>query len=164
VRERRRSNRAVAWRKFFDRTGREAREVFGGARERDERRAARLVRERDRDVGARGERLDQRPLGAGQVFEPIGKDRRAHPRVEIGAEPVDCGAPAHASVGSAERLQLRPVRPPERAELAGDRFGLEQPRLELVERLQERFRKASPRRRLAEAAEIRTGEDAAHEE
>ncbi len=155
VRERRRSDCAVARRKLLARAGREPREILGRALKRTERRAPGLVRERNGDVGARGERLEQRPLRAGQILEAVREDRRAAPRVEVGAEPFDGGAAAHAAVRAAELLQLGAVRAPERAELAGNLLRLEQPRLELVERLQERLGEAPARRRLAEAAELR---------
>ena len=61
-------------------------QVLGGAGERRERDAAGLVGQRDLDVGAAGERVQERPLGTGQVFEPVGEDRLAVPRVELRLE------------------------------------------------------------------------------
>ena len=54
-----------------------------------------LVRDRDRHVRARGERLDQRPLGSGQVLEPVGEDGLPTPGSEIALDPLGRAA-AHA--------------------------------------------------------------------
>ena len=165
MRERRRGDRAVARRQLLDRAAPRGAARSSAVRwsERNAARPGSYGSETVTSVRAASASM-QRPLRAGQILEAVREDRRAGPRVEVGAEPVDGGAPAHAAVRAAERLQLGAVRRPERAELAADRVRLEQPRLELVERLQERLGEASPRRRLAEAAELGARKHAPHEE
>ena len=75
--------------------------------QRREPRTARLVRQRDADVDARGERLEQRPLRAREVFEAVGEHRLAVPRVEIrlrAAQPR-CAEAARGRSGRAGRAR-----------------------------------------------------------
>ena len=71
VRERRREELGRARRELDDVVAGERREVVGGAPQRRVHRAPRLVRQRDVHLGASGERLEQPPLGAGQVLEAV---------------------------------------------------------------------------------------------
>ena len=80
----------IAWRELLDASGRERAQVVGRAPQRLERSAIRLVRERDRDLGAAGEGVQERPLCAGQVLEPVREDRPARPRVELAGDSLGC--------------------------------------------------------------------------
>ena len=60
----------------------------GGTRKRSESDAARLVRQRDLDVRASGERFEQRPLRTRQILEPIREHRLAVPRRELRRKPL----------------------------------------------------------------------------
>ena len=83
MRERRRRDLPVARRELLDGAGGEAGEILGRPPQRGEDRPSRLVRERDRDLGPRGQRLEQRPLRTGQVLEAVGEDRLDVPGVEV---------------------------------------------------------------------------------
>ena len=76
-------------------------EVLGGPLQRGEHHPAGLVRQRDLDVGPAGERLEQRPLGSGQILEPVGEDRLALPGVEVGGKPFGRVAPEQVAVPAA---------------------------------------------------------------
>ena len=89
MRERRRRDRSVARRQLLDGAGGQAGEILGRPPERGEDRPSRLVRQRDRDLGPRGQRLEQRPLRAGEVLEAVGEDRLAVPGVEVGPQALD---------------------------------------------------------------------------
>jgi len=75
--------------KLLDVAGGQAGEILGRPPERGEYRPSRLVRQRDCDLGPRGQRLEQRPLRAGEVLEPVGEDRLAVPRFEVGPQSLD---------------------------------------------------------------------------
>ena len=80
--------------------------------ERCERDPTGLVRQRHLHLGAAGERLEQRPLGAGQVLEAVREHRLAVPRVEVGlraARPRGGGAGRgpRARAGRARRGRRR---------------------------------------------------------
>ena len=96
-------------------------EVLGRAPKRREGRSPRLVRQRDGDLGACRQRLEQRPLGAGQILEAVGEDRLAVPRVEVGPEPLDRMTAKQPSIPAPEAVELVPVTGVEHAELAVDR-------------------------------------------
>ena len=68
---------------LLDFTVSESREIVHRGREGGENGAARLVGERDGDVGAPGKCPQERPLGAGQVLEAIGEDRPSVPGIEL---------------------------------------------------------------------------------
>ena len=152
---------ARARRQLLDVAGGERRQVVGCSLQRRERDAARLVRQRDLDIGAPGERLEQRPLGAGQILEAVREDRFAVPRIEVVREPL-CGAAAQqVAVEAPEAVELRAVERVELSEIAVEILRVEHPLLELAERLQQRVcepvrpggaREAVQRRRLQQAA------------
>src|SRR5258707_69622 len=77
---------AVARGELFDPRPRQAREVLGGPPKRRERGPPGLVRQRDAHLGAGGERLEERPLGAGQILEAVREDGLRLPGVEVGLE------------------------------------------------------------------------------
>ena len=85
-------------------------EILGRALERRERRAPRLVRQRDLDLGAPRERLEQRPLGGGQVLEAVREDGLAVPGVELGPDPLGRAAPQQVAVPEADAVELAAVR------------------------------------------------------
>ena len=114
------------------------REILGGALQRGEGDAPRLVGQRHLDVGAAGERLEQAPLGAGQILEAVREDGLAVPRVELRGEPLHRPAPDDVAVPEPEAVELGPVGGVERREIAVQVAGLDQPRLEVGERLPER--------------------------
>src|SRR5918994_2671271 len=64
----------------------EPREVSGRPLERGEDGPAGLVRQRDGDVSATGERLEQRPLRSCQVLEAVREDGRAVPGREVAGD------------------------------------------------------------------------------
>ena len=94
----------------------ERREVVGRARESDAN-AARpgSYGSETCDVGAPGERLEQRPLGAGQILEPVGEHRLAVPRVEVGLEPLGGAAAQEVAIPEPEPVELGAVGGVERA-------------------------------------------------
>src|SRR6266550_6007066 len=91
---------------LLDRTGGQRAQVLGRARERGERVTARLVGERDGEVAAGGERLDERPLGAGQVLEAVGEYRAAVPGVKFARDLRRRVAALELAVPEAEPVEL----------------------------------------------------------
>ena len=110
-------------------------EVLGGTRERGERVASRLVRERDGHVRSGRERLEQRPFGSGQVLEAVREDRAPVPGVELAGQTLGSTAPLELAVGEAEPFELLSVGRVQLGELvvtlAVELGRLEQRRLEL---------------------------------
>src|SRR5581483_6441284 len=162
--ERRVRSLAPSRRQLLDARSRKPLEVLGGAPERRERGPAWLVRKRDRDLGPPGERLEQRPLGAGQVLEAVREDGLAVPRVELGAQPLDRAAPDTVAVPQAEAVELGSVRGVEDGEVPLQLTGSEQAGLNLAERLEERVREAAEARRRGKTAELRLREHAPDDE
>ena len=87
----------------------ERREILLRAPERREGGAAGLVGERDRHLRARGERLEQPPLGAGQVLEAVGEHRPPVPGVELRAQALDRAPAEQVAVPEPEPVELGPV-------------------------------------------------------
>ena len=131
VRELRGRNLRVARRELFDPTRCQRAQVLGRARQRLEWSAIRLVRERDHDLGAAGERFEQRPLRTGQVLEAVGKHGPVRPGPEFARDEVGRVAPAQVSVPEPELLELGAVRRVEEREIAAQLVGLDEPRLKL---------------------------------
>src|SRR5207248_9467051 len=96
----------LAGSQLLDGSGGQRAQVLGGAGERREGVAARLVGKRDREVAAGGERLDERPLGAGQVFEPVGEHRAAVPGVELAGDAAGRVAALELAVPEPEPVEL----------------------------------------------------------
>src|SRR5207247_8152634 len=101
---------AVSRRQLLDAPRRERAQILGRARQRFERRPVRLVRKRDRDLGAAGKRLEQRPLCAGQVLEAVREDRPIAPGLELAGDEVSRVAPLQVAVPEAELLELSAIR------------------------------------------------------
>ncbi len=123
MRERRRRDRPVARRQLLDVAGGQAGKILGRPTERGEDRPSRLVRQRDRDLGPRGQRLEQRPLRAGEVLEPVGEDRLAVPGVEVRPQALDGVTAQQAAVPARQAVELVAVAGIERAECALDGVG-----------------------------------------
>ena len=155
VGELRRRDLRVARRELFDPTRCQRAQVLGRARQRLEWSAIRLVRERDHDLGAAGERFEQRPLRAGQVLEAVGEHGPVRPGPELARDEVGRVAPAQVSVPEPELLELGAVGRVEEREIAAQLVGLDEPRLELGERGAERVREAGEARRGAEPVQRR---------
>ena len=93
-------------------------EVVDRPRERGERRAARLVRERHVHLAAGRKRLDQAPLRARQILEAVGEDRSAVPGAELASSAARPrgGAPCRdrgrqpLQLGAVGTRQLAPAR------------------------------------------------------
>ena len=93
------------------------------------------------DVGARRQRLEQSPLGAGEVLEAVREDGVVAPCVEVPGQPLDRRVAAacprsHAS----SRVELRAVRPGQRGQRLVQVVGLEETPVELGERATDRLR------------------------
>ena len=127
-----------ARRQLLDAPGRERREIVRGPLQRREHLTPRLVRERDLHVGAARERLEQRPLGARQVLEPVREDGLAVPRIEVGLESLG-GAPAQqVEIPEREAVELTAVALVEPGQVSVQIRRVEQAGLELPERLLQR--------------------------
>ena len=92
-------------------------EVFLRPPERRERGPAGLVRHRDGQLGAGGERLEEAPLRPGQVLEAVREDRPAVPGIDVRAQPLDGGAPEQVAVPEAEPVELLAIGRVEESEV-----------------------------------------------
>ena len=162
--ERRMGRVAVPRRQLLDARACEAREVLGGSTERREARAARLVGKRDAHLGPRRERLEQRPLRARQVLEAVCEHRLSVPRIEIGPEAIDGDPLEELSVDETEAFELAAIRRIEPRDVALEIAGLEQPRLDLCDRLEERICEAAGLRRRREPVQRRRCDRTADDE
>ena len=148
----------VAGRELLDRAGRQALEALRGVPQPLEGRPAGLVRKRDGDVGAARERLEQRPLGRGQVLEAVGEERLPLPGAEVVGEPLGGRGAEQLRVPEAEAVELRAVGGDRASpEAPRGRSDVEQPRLDLPDRVAERVREPGRARRLAEPVELAYG-------
>ena len=130
------------WRKLLDSPGGERCEVAGRARQRGKGGPARLVGERDADLGAAGQRLEQRPLGGSQVFEAVREHGLAVPGGEIGAKPLARIPAQQVSIPEPDAVELRAVGGEEDGQVAVEVGRVEEPALELGERREERIGEA----------------------
>ena len=146
ARQRRRVVPPLRW-ELLETWAREGSEIGGRALQRRERCSARLVRQRDADVGARREPLEQAPLDAAQVLEAVHQDGGRVPCSEIGRHELRRPPPPGLEVAGAEALALRPVRREEGTEVVVDVTGVDEGRLELAERIGEALGKAAETRR-----------------
>src|SRR5581483_3739082 len=113
-----------------------------------------LVGERDVDVGAPRERLEQAPLHRSQVLEAVREDGLAVPGVELAAQALDRPPAERVPVAEAEPVELGAVGRVEGGEVAVEVARLDEARLELAEGGQERVDEAGEagRARALEAA------------
>ena len=153
VREGGRGDLAVAGRQLFDAACGERRQVVRRPAKRVECGTVRLVGKRDRDLRAPGERLEQRPFGAGQVLEAVREDRAALPGLELGGDALGCVAALKVAVPELEAVELRAVGPVQAGEVALQVGRLDQAGLELAERAGQRIGEAGKARRSAEPVE-----------
>ena len=109
----------------------ERRQIHGRARERRVDGAARLVRQRHMDVGARRERLEEAPLGAGEVLEAVREHRAVAPRPEVAGQPLDAPATEHPPIPRIEPVELVAVGADERCERLVEVVGVEERAVEL---------------------------------
>ena len=133
----------------------EAGQGVGRAAERREGGAARLVRKRDGHLGTAGQRLDQPPLGRGQVLEAVGEDRLGLPGLEVALEPLDGVRAQQVAVPERKPVELGPVGGVEAAEVAVELVGRDERGAELAHRVAERVDEALRARRRREAVERR---------
>ena len=134
VRQRRRQVLGGARRQVDDVVSGERRQIHGRARERGVDGAARLVRQRDMDVGARRERLEEAPLGAGEVLEAVREHRAVAPRPEVAGQPLDAPATEHPPIPCIEPVELVAVGADERCERLVEVVGVEERAVELRQR------------------------------
>src|SRR5207237_10321419 len=95
-------------RQRLDPSGSEPCEVLGRLLERRGYGAAGLVRQRHGDVGPAGQRLEQRPLCARQVFESVGVDGAAVPGGEVARNTLRGAAALEIAVPELEAIELGP--------------------------------------------------------
>src|SRR5205814_4864190 len=107
------------------------REIFGCGPEGRERNAPRLVRKRDVNVRAAGERLEERPLRGGQVLESVGEDGLTVPGVEIALQAIGCAAASRVPIRESGTLELASVCAVELCEPAAELLGIDEPGFEL---------------------------------
>ena len=101
------------------------------------------------DVAARGERLEEPPLGSRQVLEAVREDGRAAPRVELAGEPLDRATAERAAVPGAQPLQLVAVGAQQALERLRELVGVDERAVEIGDRPAERVgvpREAADRR------------------
>ena len=130
-------------------------EVLRDGPKRREGDASRLVGQRDVNVRASREGLEQRPLRSRQILEPVRKHRLPVPRVQIAREPLGRRAAQHVPVRKLESRELRSIRRVQLSETAVELIGVDQPRFELAERPEQGVGKARVPRRAAEPVEPR---------
>ena len=164
VRERRMSDVGERGRQLGRRPIREASEVGGRALERGERGPCGLVRQGDVNLGAAGERLEQTPLGTGQVLEPVGVHRLAVPGLEIAREPLDRPPPDEPSIPEPEPVELGAVGGCKAPRSPPNSVRLEQVPVELGERRRERLREPGEPCGASEPVQRREPDGAANEQ
>jgi len=125
-------------------------QVGSGALERRECGPARLVRERDRHLAAAGKRLEQLPLGAGQVLEAVREDRAPVPGVELRGDALGGPPTLEVAVPGAEPVELGAVGAVQLPESALDVCRVDEPALELTDRVRQGVSEAGEARRGAE--------------
>ncbi len=131
---------------------------------RSEHRPPWLIGERDAHVGTPGERLEQRPLGAGQVLESVRIDRLVVPGGEVRLQPLGRATAQEIAIPEVEPVELGAVGRVQGRELAVHVLRIEQSRLELADRAHELVGEPTESRRRGEAVQRRSGEQAPHEQ
>ena len=127
-------------------------------------RAGPARRKRDGDLGAPGERLEHCPFGAGQVLEAVREHRCASPRAEIRCEALGRPPPQKVAIPASDPVELGAVGGVEGREVALEVVRVEEPGLELAERLLERVGEAAEAGRGGEPVQACAGERAADEQ
>jgi hypothetical protein len=140
---------------LLDRTSCEPGQIVDGPLERGERNAARLVGDRDGDVGSGGKRLEQRPLRGRQILEAVGEDRLVVPGGEVGAQELGGAAAEPIAIPEPEPVELLAVGKREPSQVAAERLGLDERRLHFAESDEERVGEPLRARGLGEPVEAR---------
>ncbi len=155
--ERRGRHRDGGRRPRFDPPACERSEILDRTSERGEGSASRLVRDGERHVGACGQGLDEPPLRPCQVLEAVREKRLPAPGVEVAAQALD-GVASHAvPISDAELSELGAIRVDECRELSVDTVRIDEPRLELPDRVQQRVCEPCRRSRLPKSFEVVSG-------
>ena len=84
-------------------------------------------------VGARRERLEEAPLGAGEVLEAVREHRAVPPRPEVAGQPLDAPSTKHPAIPRIEPVELVVVGADERCERLIEVVGVEERAVELRE-------------------------------
>ena len=98
--------------------------------------------QRDGDFGAAGERLEERPLRARQVLEPVREDGPIRPRLELCSNALGRMPAEQVTVPEPQLVQLHAIRRIKEREISGELRRLDEPGLELRERRPESVREA----------------------
>ena len=93
---------------------REGREVLDGPAQRRIDGTSGLVGNRDVDVAARRQRLEQSPLGAGEVLEAVREDRVVAPCLQLSGQPFDRPSAQHSPIPRIEPVEVGAVGPGQR--------------------------------------------------
>ena len=115
------------WRELLDPSVGERGQIVDGAPQRCERHTARLIRQRHLHFRAARERLEQCPLGPGEVLEPVGEHGLAVPRVEVGGDSFGCAATDEISIPEPEPVELGAIGGIQPREIARQVARVEQP-------------------------------------
>ncbi len=133
---------------------REPGEILDCPFERHERSSPLFVGDGDGDVGPRRQRLEERPLGACQILEPVGEDRRARPRLQVVLQPFDRAPPHAVAISEPEPRELRPICVNEPAEVSVQPIHVHEAGLELADGREQRVGEARGQRRRPELVEL----------
>src|SRR5207302_10305689 len=97
-------------------------------------------------------------LRAGRTLDAVREAGPAAPRVQVGREPLGSATAQNVAVPHAEPLELGAICGVEPAELATGVLRLDERRLELAERREQRVAEAAEASRAAETVELRLGD------
>ena len=128
---RRSRERVRSGRQLLDVSRRLPRERRGRSFQDRERQPPGLVRQRDSDVRAARQRLDERPLRRCQVLEPVGVDRPPVPRVQLVRHPLGGVAPLAIAVPASQPVELGAIRAQQLCQTCIEVLRLDEPGLEL---------------------------------
>src|SRR5207248_7774889 len=123
-----------------------------------EGRASGLVRERDRDLSAPGERLEQRPLRTGQILEAVCEHGASLPRSQLAGEPFRRRSALEVAIPEPEAVEFRAVLGVEPGEISVELARVDEPGLELAEGGRKRVGEAGEARRPRPAVQARLAE------
>ena len=154
----------VGRRQLLDPSVGEPPEVLGRPLQGGEDGTSGLVRKRDGDLRAAREPLQERPLRAGQVLEPVREDGAAVPRGEVALDAVDGAGSLEVPVGEAEHFELLAVGGVEPREVAAELTRVEERRLELGQGAEQAVGEAPEARGGPEPVQVGPRQDAADDE
>ena len=104
--------------------------------------------------------VEQRPLGAGQIFEPVREDRPPGPGPQLSADPVDRATALEIAIPQAEAVELRAVGRVQTAEIAVELVRIDEPRFQLAQGTAESLSEAGEARRGAKPVQGCAGNNA----